>query len=230
MQIKGLAKTSLIDYPGHITATVFTGGCNMLCPFCHNRKLVFNEDGEDISLNSFFEFLHKRKNTLEAVCITGGEPTLQKDLIDFLFRLREFDLKIKLDTNGLMPNILYNVINNNLVDYVAMDIKNCKEKYPETAGISKDRVVDIDKSTNILMNSNINYEFRTTVVKEFHNLDDLISISKWIKGAKYYFLQQYKKSDQQLSPQPFTPYSKEEMNNFLIEIKSFFSNISLREV
>ena len=204
MLILGLNKTTLPDYPGCVAATVFTGGCNFRCPFCQNSGLVlepfvegFAEDSARgaISEEEILTFLKKRKNVLKGVCITGGEPTLQTDLPDFLDRIRKLGYRVKLDTNGYQPEVLKELLAEGLLDYVAMDIKNCPGKYTKTAGLDcADTGINlerINKSVELLLGGDTEYEFRTTVVKELHTLDDMVRIGEWIKGARAYFLQKF---------------------------------------
>ena len=191
MRIGGFQKFSLIDYPGKICAIVFTQGCNFRCPYCHNPELVKPSlFGKTIPEEEIFSFLEKRKGKLDAVEITGGEPTLQKDLVDFIHRVKEMGYLVKLDTNGSNPEMLEIIINHGLVDYIAMDIKAPLEKYKEVTHsvISPDK---IKRSIRIIMNSNIKYEFRTTVVKSQLSREDIISIGKLIEGAKLYVLQKF---------------------------------------
>ncbi|PKM49646.1 MAG: anaerobic ribonucleoside-triphosphate reductase activating protein [Firmicutes bacterium HGW-Firmicutes-7] len=228
MQIKGLEKTSLLDYPEHIAVTIFTGGCNMRCPFCHNRDLVLNSPSDLISTDQLFDYLITRKLTHEAVCITGGEPTLQEDLLDFMKEINQIGYKVKLDTNGLKPKILERALEQNLLDYVAMDIKNTKIKYANTAGITTQQLYNIEESVHLLMEDTVPYEFRTTTMKELHCLEDFILIGNWLKGSKKYILQQYKSSPFQLSPQIFTSYSLQELEEIKTEIVPFFGIIDIR--
>ena len=191
MLIKGLQKLTLLDYPTKTACTIFTGGCNLRCPFCHNASLVFNvNEGERHETEEVLSFLKKRQGLLDGVCVTGGEPLLQKDIKEFLKAIKEMGYAIKLDTNGYSPDKLMEIVGEGLVDYVAMDIKNCKEKYSETAGIDID-IAKIEKSVSFLMSCGIDYEFRTTVVKEYHTLSDIEKIALWISGAKRYFLQNF---------------------------------------
>ncbi|MCR4956932.1 MAG: anaerobic ribonucleoside-triphosphate reductase activating protein [Lachnospiraceae bacterium] len=201
MRIHGFSKTTLLDYPGHVACMVFTGGCNFRCPFCHNGDLVLHPDTAPmISEEEFFTFLKKRQNVLDGVCVTGGEPTLSPDLEDFIRKIRQFDLLVKLDTNGYRPQVLESLLKQHLLDYVAMDIKNSKEKYPMTTGIPGLDVSPVDASVQLLLRCDIPFEFRTTVVKELHHVEDFTSIGEWIKGAPAYFLQCYKDSEQVISP------------------------------
>lgn len=189
MKIHGFNKTTLLDYPEHLAATIFTGGCNFRCPFCHNASLVLDvNEGERHETEEVLSFLTKRRGLLDGICVTGGEPLLQKDIKGFLGNIKSMGYAVKLDTNGYSPEKLIEIVNEGLCDYVAMDIKNCKEKYSLTAGIDID-ISKIEKSVSFLMNCGIDYEFRTTVVKEYHTLSDIEKIATWISGAKGYFLQ-----------------------------------------
>lgn len=195
MLIAGLNKTTLLDYPGRVAATIFTGGCNFRCPFCHNAGLVLTPSSAEIySEEDVFSFLQKRKNVLGGVCITGGEPTLQEDLAEFISRIKNLGYAVKLDTNGYKPEVLRTLIGEGLLDYVAMDIKNCEEKYGLTAGVGI-KLELVRESVEILKNSGIDYEFRTTVVKEFHSREDIRRIGDWIKGCRSYYLQQFVESE-----------------------------------
>lgn len=208
MLISGLNKTTLLDYPGRVAATVFTGGCNFRCPFCHNGGLVLSPlTQEHYTEEDILAFLKKRKNILSGVCITGGEPTIQEDLPDFIRKIRELGLSVKLDTNGSHPHMLEELIGKKQIDYVAMDIKNAPGKYQETAGFMRERVIAessgnvfpvkaVQQSVELLKNSGIPCEFRTTVVKEFHTLQDLQEICVWIAGSPAYYLQQFEDSGQ----------------------------------
>lgn len=197
MVLAGYQKLTLIDYPGHIATTVFTVGCSFRCPFCHNPELVLETgrglSSQKITEKEFFEFLKKRKGKLEGVCITGGEPTIQADLIKFIKKIKKLGFLVKLDTNGTRPDILKKVIDERLVDFIAMDIKNRLDKYDETVGVKvdKDR---IKLSVNLIMNSRIPYEFRTTVVPGVHVEEDFLEIAGWISGAQSYWLQAYRET------------------------------------
>lgn len=200
MNIKGFIKVSLLDYPKTVAATVFTGGCNFLCPFCHNGDLVITSDQLDnIDENDVLNYLKSRIGLIDGLCITGGEPTLQKDLFSFMKKVKDIGVKIKLDTNGYNPSAIKYVIENDLVDYIAMDIKNSDDKYAITTGINNLDISIINESINLIMNSNIDYEFRTTVVKELHTKDDILAISRKISGCQKYCLQQFRPSDKQLT-------------------------------
>ena len=188
----GLQKLTLLDYPGKMAATVFTGGCNFRCPFCHNRSLVFlNENDSEISEYDILDYLRKRKGVLDGVCITGGEPLLQKGIKRFIKEVREIGMEVKLDTNGSQFEILKDLIDEGLVDYVAMDIKNCKEKYVLTTGQDNLDIASVEKSVAYLLENHVDYEFRTTIVSKYHEVSDIKAIGEWIKGAKAYYLQNF---------------------------------------
>lgn len=195
MQISGFTKTTLLDYPGHLAATVFLGGCNFNCPYCHNSQLISSyNSASSYNWNDILSVLKKRAGILEGVCITGGEPTLQPNLKYILDSIHSLGLKTKLDTNGSKPAYLKELINEGLIDYVAMDIKNSKEEYAHTIGLSYINIYEIEQSVNLLCNSSIDYEFRTTLVKEFHTADTILDIGKWLKDSNAYYLQNYKES------------------------------------
>ena len=192
IKIYGLQKLTLLDYPGRMAATVFTGGCNFRCPFCHNKGLVFlNENETEISTDVILDYLEQRKKMLDGVCITGGEPLLHEGLEDFIRQIRERGLQIKLDTNGSRFAKLKDLIEKGLIDYVAMDIKNTKDRYSMTIGLEEYDLGEIEKSVAYLKEGHVDYEFRTTVVKEFHEEADFNEIGKWLKGARRYYLQNF---------------------------------------
>ena len=192
MIIHGLNKTTLLDFPEHIACTVFTGQCNFRCPFCHNGELVLCPNSQPvIPEEDFFDFLTKRGARLEGVAITGGEPTMQPDLIDFIYKIKERGLLVKLDTNGTRPDIIKDLINKSLVDYFAIDIKSSKTGYSKACGIPNMDISKIEESVHILMNGNIPYEFRTTVSKELHGEEEFRGIAEWIKGCNAYYLQSF---------------------------------------
>lgn len=196
MEIHGFNKTTLLDYPGHLAATIFTGGCNFRCPFCHNGPLVLNPKSQPlISEEEVMAVLEKRRDFLEGVCITGGEPTLQPDLIHFIRKIKELGIKVKLDTNGAKPEVLRDCLKEGLLDYVAMDIKNSLDKYPLSTGLSHPEVEKIKESAELLKEAGIEYELRTTIVKEHHTKEDMEKIGSWLSGAPLYFLQNYEDSD-----------------------------------
>lgn len=229
MIIKGLQKLTLLDYPGKMACTVFTAGCNFRCPFCHNASLVTNIDEERISEEEFFSFLQKRQGIIEGVCVTGGEPTLQPDLKDFIKKIKDLGYSIKLDTNGYRPEALKDVVNSGLVDYVAMDIKNSQAKYALTCGIENLDIAKINESVEFLMSNKVDYEFRTTVVKELHTEDDIQDIVSWIKGAKKYYLQGFTDSGDLICT-GYSGYDKKGMEKLLNIAKNHFETVELRGI
>lgn len=192
VKVYGLQKLTLLDYPGKMAATIFTGGCNFRCPFCHNRSLVFlNENEGEIDQDIIFDYLEQRKKMLDGVCITGGEPLLHKGLEGFIRTIKDKGLLVKLDTNGTNYEGLKNLVEQGLVDYVAMDIKNTLDKYAETVGLGQFDTSQIEKSVAYLKEGHVDYEFRTTVVKEFHEDTDFEKLGEWLKGANHYYLQNF---------------------------------------
>ena len=194
MKISGLQKLTLHDYPGKLAATVFLSGCNFRCPFCHNASLVVNPSVGQIEEDEFFDFLLSRKDRFGAVCVSGGEPTLYSELPSFINRIKEMGFLVKLDTNGYRPSVLRSLVTDGLIDYVAMDIKNSKDSYKKTVGIENFDIVPICESVDFLLSGKVDYEFRTTVVRELHSEKDFVAIADWIGGAKNYFLQSFKDS------------------------------------
>lgn len=228
--IYGLNKTTLLDYPGHVAATIFLGRCNFRCPFCHNGGLVLTPELQPvIPAEEVFAFLEKRRGILTGVCISGGEPTLEPGLRNFIQRIKELGYLVKLDTNGYRPDVIRELLEDNLLDYIAMDIKNRMEKYGETSGIKGINTNEIRNSINCIQNSEIPYEFRTTIIKEFHTKDDICALAKELGEVKAYFLQEYKDSEQAIQ-QGFHAYEKKEMEEFIELIKPFVPNVALRGV
>jgi len=192
MKIHGFQKTTLLDFPGKVACIAFTAGCNLRCPFCHNAFLVTEIDkNAEISKEEIFEYINLRKGILDGVCISGGEPLSDDGIFDFIKEIRKTGLKIKIDTNGSFPERLKKLVNENLIDYVAMDIKNCPEKYPLTVGIENFDISPVLESISFLLEGNVDYEFRTTVVKELHTPEDISKIAKLIDGAPRYFIQNF---------------------------------------
>ncbi len=192
MKIAGIQKLTLLDFPGLMAATIFTNGCNFRCPFCHNSSLVINSSANKlVSEEDLFEFLNSRKGKLDGICITGGEPLLQEDILDFIKKIKEIGFKVKLDTNGYLFPKLKEIIETGLVDYVAMDIKNSLSKYPLTSGFNDITIENIVNSINYLKENHVDYEFRTTIVKELHTFEDIKEIASLLEGAKRYYLQQF---------------------------------------
>lgn len=228
MLISGLQKLTLLDFPNHVACTIFLKGCNFRCPFCQNKDLVFPEAKTTYyTEEEILDFIEKRKNVLDGVCFTGGEPTLHKDLADFMKKVKMLGLKVKLDTNGYNPDALIDLVNNKLVDYVAMDIKNSFQKYDLTTGIKFVDTSKIQKSIDFLKRGIIPYEFRTTVVKEYHNVSDFIDIAKTLQGASKYYLQKFEDSDTCISRGLHAP-TEEEMKNYLNILKTLGINAFIR--
>ena len=228
MNICGYQKTSLLDYPEHVAATIFTGGCNFRCPFCHNLALLGSIDYTSlVSEDEVFAFLNKRKNVLSGICITGGEPTLQPDLDTFLKKARKLGYKIKLDTNGYQPDILFKLLKQNLIDYIAMDIKAGYSNYSKVCGFPDLNIEAIKKSIAMVENAGIDYEFRTTVVKELHTQQDFCEISEMISSKSSYYLQSFKDSGNILTS-GLSACSKETMQNYLSMIRTKLPKSYLR--
>ena len=230
MNICGYQKTTLLDYPGHVAATFFTGGCNFRCPFCHNSDLItYPSSTDNISEEEIFTFLKKRKNILSGICITGGEPTLQPDLAEFIEKVRSYGYKIKLDTNGYRPDVIADLLEKNLLDYIAMDIKAGYSNYVTVSGISNLIIKKIEDSVSIIENSGIPYEFRTTVVKELHNETDFQEIADMLSPQSPYFIQSFKDSGNILIS-GLSSCNNEELNKFLSIVKEKLPNSSLRGI
>lgn len=229
MQIHGFNKTTLLDYPGILASGIFTGGCNFRCPFCQNADLVINPDTTPvISEEEVLSHLRKRKNIIKGICISGGEPTLQKDLRDFIIKCRELDLKVKLDTNGYRPDVMIGLIEEGLIDYVAMDIKSAPADYSKITDVNIDTDV-IKRSVDYLINSKIDYEFRTTVMKEFHDEKAMAEIADFISGASQYYIQGYVDSERVIN-RVFTSYTREELERFIPLFAGKVENITIRGV
>ena len=229
MIIKGLQKLTLLDYPGHLACTVFTGGCNFRCPFCHNASLVTGKNEEDYTEDEIFEFLSKRQGTLEGVAITGGEPLLQSDIVEFIKRVKNMGFKVKLDTNGSFPEKLKEIVSAGLVDYVAVDIKNSLNKYSETVGRLGYDTERVCESIEFLMNSGVDYEFRTTVVSELHTAEDIEKIGKQIAGAKRWYLQNFVDSGDLICAE-MHGISKDLMKQYIEIAKKYVPTAELRGV
>lgn len=229
MKICGLNKTTLLDYPGCVAATIFVGGCNFRCPFCHNGDLVLHSGKMDsYSQEEIFAFLKKRKNVLEGVCVTGGEPTLCKELPEFIGEIKKLGYKVKLDTNGSNPEMLKELVENDVVNYVAMDIKAPMENYDKVSGMTVD-VKKIEQSVALLKNGKVPYEFRTTVVKELHTKEDFEKIGQWLMGAERYYLQSYQETDKNIS-KGYSALAKDELLEIAELLKKYIKNVELRSV
>ena len=227
MNIGGIQKLTLLDYPGHVACTVFLKGCNFCCPFCYNTSLIDGEALNPILENDFFDFLKTRKKVLDGVAITGGEPLLQKDIKEFIIKIRALGYKIKLDTNGSYPEVLQSLIEEGLVDYVAMDIKNSWNKYDITSGARQ--IENVKKSISILLEGHVDYEFRTTVVKELHSKEDFEIIGQMIQGADNYFIQRFRPNENVIDKNLNAP-SKNELIEYLTVVKKYIPNAQIRGI
>lgn len=229
MNIKGLQKLTLLDYPGKVACTVFSGGCNFRCPFCHNAMLVTADDIYEASINEddFFSFLKKRQGILDGVCLTGGEPLMDPDVYNFMKKIKSLSYSLKLDTNGSFPERLKEAIGEGLVDYVAMDIKASPEKYHIAVGKENYDISKVEKSVDILLNGSVPYEFRTTLVNGIHEPTDFEKIGQFIKGAQSYYLQKFVDSGNLISP-GMTGIEIEIAKKCLETVRSYVFNVSLR--
>ena len=231
MLISGLQKLTLLDYPGRVACTVFTGGCNFRCPFCHNALLVLPEElSRDNQEEAVLAFLKKRVGVLDGVAVTGGEPLLHPDLPAFLEKIRALGYAIKLDTNGSFPDRLEAVVKAGLVDRVAMDAKNSPALYAETAGIDKLDFSAIERSRDLLLSGAVEYEFRTTVVRGLHTKESLLETARWIAGAKEYYLQQFRDSGNLLRPDGLGAFDAAEMRALLEAVQTVLPAARLRGV
>lgn len=230
MYLCGLQKLAMVDYPGKLAATVFTGGCNLRCPFCHNALLVTRlDETPELGEEAVLSFLATRTKLLDGVVLSGGEPLLQPDAADFLRKIRQMGFAVKLDTNGFFPDRLSAILEEGLVDYVAMDIKNAPEKYPITCGIPGLDTAPVAESVKLLRQSGVDFEFRTTLVREFHTPEDLLAIGQWLEGSPRYFLQAFVDSGNLVGSgcSPFTP---QEMRDFTLLLRPFFGEVNLRGI
>jgi pyruvate formate lyase activating enzyme len=229
MKIHGLQKMTLLDFPGRVACTVFLGGCDFRCPFCHNFELVDGTAQPLMDESELLAFLEKRKGLLDGVAITGGEPCLHRDLPDLLEKIRSLGFGVKLDTNGCHPALLRTMLERRLVDYVAMDVKNSPSKYAAACGMDTVDLAPIRESIALLMDMAPDYEFRTTVVKELHDASDFSGIAEMIRGAKRYFLQAF--TDRDSVPfQGFHAPAKEDLLRFADLVRPFVGEVSLRGV
>lgn len=230
MEIHGFLKTTLLDYPGRVACTVFSGGCNFRCPYCHNGDLVLAPKSLPlIPKEEVLSHLRKRQGVLDGVCITGGEPTLQPDLETFLGEIKDLGYQIKLDTNGSRPEVLKSLLKKGLVDYVAMDIKHAPKRYPDICNVPDFSIEPIEESVSFLLAGSIPYEFRTTVVKELHRREDFEQIGAWIAGADAYYLQAYRETEQVIHP-VFSSYTKKELEEIRSLLEKYLSRVEIRGV
>jgi len=229
MRLGGLQKLTLLDYPGLVACTVFTVGCNMRCPFCQNASLVSRiEENQDLSEEEFFAFLKKRQGILDGVCITGGEPTLQPDLPEFIAKIKAMGYKVKLDTNGSFPDKVKEILDSGNVDLVAMDLKNTLERYPETVGVPGFDTSKILESIDIIRNSGVEYEFRTTVVSPLHRPEDFGELAKLVEGSPRYFLQNFVDSGDLVAGEGMKELTEEELSEALANAKGIIPQTKIR--
>lgn len=229
MLIHGLQKMTLLDFPGRVACTVFLAGCDWRCPFCHNYELAVSPSAPVMTSEEFLSFLKGRKGLLDGVAVTGGEPCLKKELPGFLTAVRDAGFSVKLDTNGCHPDMLRNILNNSLADYVAMDIKNSPEKYALTVGLPEVDLSPVRESVHILMECAPDYEFRTTLVDELHTADDIRAIGEWIRGARRCFLQAFHDRDSV----PFADFhapKAEIMRQYVSVLREYVPETQLRGV
>ena len=229
MTISGFQKLTLLDFPGKTASIVFTRDCNFRCPFCHNASLVLCRGCEVISEDDVLSYLDKRKKLLDGLSITGGEPLMQEGLADFIRKVRALGYAIKLDTNGTYPDRLKALLDEGLLDYVAMDLKNSEREYPKTAGISNTALISrVKESTALLMASGVTYEFRTTLVKGLHTEKSLREALEMIRGAQRYYLQHFTDSGDLIAPEGLSAFSYDEMRRFLEIAKEVIPTAALR--
>lgn len=228
MLISGLEKMSLVDYDGFVSATIFTGGCNFRCGFCHNSPLVLGYKSLPIiDENQVLDYLKKRKGLLDGVCISGGEPTLQKDLPAFIEKIKALGYSVKLDTNGTSPDLVKSLWENGLVDYFATDIKSDKIGYSNIIGIDGYDLSKVEKTVDYFLNNGVNYELRTTLIKEYHDNQVMKNIGEWIKGANKYFLQKYIDNENCIRS-GYSEVSKEQAEEFKALLSPLIPNTYLR--
>lgn len=229
MRLGGIQKLTLLDYPGLVACTVFTLGCNMRCPFCHNSLLVTKADEAEVyPEEEFFKFLTKRRGVLDGVCITGGEPLIHADAGEFIAKIKAMGYKVKLDTNGSFPDRLEEILKSGNVDYVAMDIKNSPEKYADTVGIPGFDVSKIKRSIEVIRASGIDHEFRTTVVSPLHTAESIAGAAEMIKGEEKYFLQNFVDSGDLINGEGMSALTGEELNEALAKAKDFIPQSEIR--
>lgn len=231
--IAGLQKMTLLDYPGKVACTVFLQGCNWRCPFCHNSGLLPSSGDAGMDENAFFRFLETRKGLLDAVCVSGGEPTLQPDLPGFLLKIKSLGFSVKLDTNGSRPAVLKKLVDMGAVDYVAMDIKNSPARYARTCGISSLRLADVEASIQYLVSGTLPHEFRTTVVSPLHDAVSIREMGSWLSSLvpgqkpQTLFLQRFADRDTVLFS-GFSAPDDDEMKHFVSLLSPYVSHVSVR--
>ncbi len=227
MKVFGFEKLSMVDFPGHLCCTVFTGGCNFKCPFCQNSDLVKMQNLREINQDEIFSYLSKRKGVIDSLCISGGEPTIYPDLEQFIVKIKSLGFLVKLDTNGTNYEMLKRLIEKNLVDYVAMDIKNSLSSYGETAGTNFVDLENIKKNVELLKRNLVDYEFRTTLVKQFHSTSTITEMANWLDGAKRIFLQHFVDNGTCLQ-KGLNEVEKQDAEKFLDILKKHVNYVELR--
>ena len=227
MRLHGFQKMTMLDFPGKVACTAFTAGCNFRCPFCHNASLVTHIDTPPIDEAEVFAYLEKRKGILEGLCLTGGEPLLYEGVEDFLRKVRSLGLAVKLDTNGSFPDRLRTLVEEGLVDYVAMDIKNSRARYAETVAVAGFDLAPIEQSVAYLLSDAVDYEFRTTVAEGLHTPQDIGEIGEWLRGAKRYYLQNFVDSGDLISPE-IRGVTPKTMTEYLEIVSPYVQNAALR--
>lgn len=233
MRIAGIQKLTLLDYPGKTAATVFTPGCNLRCPFCHNADLVTEADtAPDVNtLDEFLTFLGKRHGLLDGVCITGGEPLMQPGLADFCARIHDAGFAVKLDTNGSFPDRLRDLVKTGCIDFVAMDVKNAPDRYAETVGVSAFDYAPVQQTLDNLLSGTVPFELRTTITRELHTADNLRALARWIAGAPAWFLQNYLDAESVLAgPGRFHAWDPDELRTLLPELQAIVPGTQLRGI
>lgn len=229
LQIKGLQKTSLVDYPGKIVCTIFLAGCNFRCPYCQNPDLIDNPDKlPAIKEEEIIDFLEKKRKWLDGICISGGEPTLHDGLVDFIKKVKKENFLVKIDTNGTNPKMIKELIDNKLINFISMDIKASLDKYSDIANVEVNKE-DIQKSVELIMNGDINYEFRSTILPKLHSGEDIKKMGEWLKGSKKFVLQQFRPKiclDKKYEDEK--AFTREEMEKFRKLLEPYFDEVELR--
>ena len=226
MRISGFQKLTLLDFPGKVACIIFTQGCNFNCHYCQNAGLICHKSDNLIDEQEIFDYLKKRKNVIDGIVISGGEPTVQKDLVSFIRKVKEIGVLVKLDTNGTNPKLLKEIIDNNLVDYIAMDIKNIFELYKKIA-FKNVNVDAIEESIKLISNSNIDHEFRTTIIKQIHDIDSILQICGYVDKNQKFFLQNFQQSEF-VKDKTLESFTKEELINIQKKVREVFPNVVVR--
>lgn len=228
MDFVGIEKLTLVDYPNKVACIVFTKGCNFRCPWCHNSSLVLSKNIDIIPFDDILSFLKKRRGIIDAVVISGGEPTLNNDIIDKIRIIKGLGYLIKLDTNGTNPGLVKELAKKKLIDYVAMDIKNSLEMYPNTIGLTNYKKEEVLETISFLKENNVDYEFRTTLIKEFHSLTSILKIEEMLSGSKKLFLQKFIDSDNCIITNKFHEVTKDDALKFKTILKESIECVELR--